>query len=234
MPGGLLLGVDAAAAGGGGPPLTGLVLWLKADAESYSDGASVPTWHDQSGNGNDAAAVGTPQAIFKAGIINGLPIVRFARNDGSRFLSPLANTQPYTVFVVANETANAQNQYLVDGAAENSGAVAFLGSTAGFPNETSIYCGGSVVSATTTTTSFNVISAIFNTSSSAVYINGTLGGSGNPGSSNTTGTTVGDCGGGGASVALMGDIAEVLIYNSALSSTVRSNVENYLLTKYAL
>lgn len=64
------------------PPLTDLVVWLKADAGvnggSVTDGAQVSTWADQSGNANDfSQAVLINQPTYKANAINGLPAIEF-------------------------------------------------------------------------------------------------------------------------------------------------------------
>jgi hypothetical protein len=55
--------------------VSGLTLWLKADAGITLSGTDVTAWDDQSGLGNGAAATGGPQ--FVASAINGLPGVDF-------------------------------------------------------------------------------------------------------------------------------------------------------------
>lgn len=61
--------------------LSGLTLHLKADSLSLNDGDSVSTWADQSGNSNDATqATASNQPKYKTGIINGEPAVL---SDGS-------------------------------------------------------------------------------------------------------------------------------------------------------
>ena len=61
------------------PLLPNLELWLAADKGfALDDGDPVATWYDQSGNGNHATqAVGAARPIFRTPIINGLPVVRF-------------------------------------------------------------------------------------------------------------------------------------------------------------
>lgn len=54
-------------------------VWLKADAiTGLVDNDPVALWIDSSGNNNDAAqATAAERPIYKTGIVNGLPIVRF-------------------------------------------------------------------------------------------------------------------------------------------------------------
>lgn len=65
----------------------GLILWLKADAGAYHDagvtlatnGQAVQQWNDQSGNGrNVAQATGGKQPLYVTGVHNGLPVIRFS------------------------------------------------------------------------------------------------------------------------------------------------------------
>ena len=60
----------------------GLNLWLKADSLSLSDGDQVSSWNDSSGNGNNATQSNSSyKPIFKTGILNGKPVVRFTASD---------------------------------------------------------------------------------------------------------------------------------------------------------
>ncbi len=71
---------SGASGGGGGPtpPMTNLLGWWKADALAGSNGASLASWPDSSGNGNDLTQ-STPslQPTLATNKINGLNAVRF-------------------------------------------------------------------------------------------------------------------------------------------------------------
>ncbi|HEX2747220.1 MAG TPA: Ig-like domain-containing protein [Verrucomicrobiales bacterium] len=73
----------ARAASGGPPPALGvtsaLQLWLKADAGvTKGDGDVVLSWNDQSGKGNNATSPGdTTAPVVAASAINSLPAIRF-------------------------------------------------------------------------------------------------------------------------------------------------------------
>src|SRR5262245_6977808 len=65
--------------------VSGLKLWLKADALSLSNAAAVTTWTDSSGNGNDATqSNGAKKPIYYTNIWNGKPSIYF---DGTKILS---------------------------------------------------------------------------------------------------------------------------------------------------
>lgn len=85
--------------------VSGLQLWLDAtNMGAFNDGDSVPTWVDRSGAGNNVSqGTGLLQPIYKTGIQNGKPIVRF---DGlTQYLTGgniLGNvTGGFTFFIVA-------------------------------------------------------------------------------------------------------------------------------------
>ena len=92
--------------------LGGLAMWLKADSLTLTDGATVGTWTDSSGNSRNATlSQGTP--TFKTNELNGKPVVRFAANGESGFTFPtMANIR--TVFMIVKETAVAQHFLLGD------------------------------------------------------------------------------------------------------------------------
>ena len=93
-------------------------LWLKADAGIFSDagitlathGQSIQEWHDQSGNGRNATALGgagTLPTFVDSGsaTYNGLPVVNFD-NSGTQYLenlTALAGNYPLNIFVVSNQ-----------------------------------------------------------------------------------------------------------------------------------
>jgi hypothetical protein len=83
--------------------LSGLVLWLKADALGLSDNDPISTWADSSGNGNDAIGVGGARPIFKTAILNGLPVVRFDGIDDFLKVTALAYGE-FTILYVYKVT----------------------------------------------------------------------------------------------------------------------------------
>lgn len=211
--------------------LAGLQLWLKADSLGLADGAAVTTWADSSGLGNNASVGVAP--TYKAGIVNGLPVVRFASGNFLNTTAP-ASQAAETLFLVfrpsgagfraplgATNAGGGRNLY-VDNATgkmqlDADGVVAI--STSSTPISISV---------------FSVFAYDFAAATSwHDFLNGTADGANTTPNSFTNArlTAIGRSDPGSPNY-FTGDIAEVLIYNSVLSSTDRGSVHNYLLVKY--
>lgn len=96
----------------------GLKVWLAADRlTGLADGAAVASWTDMSGNGNHAVqATGANQPIYKTGIVQGRPVVRF---DGANDFLKIADaaslkpTRPYVWCVCKSDNVAAVHQAVV-------------------------------------------------------------------------------------------------------------------------
>jgi PKD repeat protein len=123
--------------------LPGLVLWLQADAlNGLADGAPVTTWPDRSGAGNHASqGVVAKRPVFRAGVVNGLPAVQFdAADDG--MATPADAGIPLTIVVVYSSRAAASGHAL------NGGFSFFMGPYVGrYRNYTGQYATGPGVTA---------------------------------------------------------------------------------------
>lgn len=84
-------------------PPSGMLLWLKADAGVTKDGSDfVSNWADQSGNGYDAVqATGSNQPKYVANVLNGQPCIRFDGSDDF-LISNITSSypQPITIYYV--------------------------------------------------------------------------------------------------------------------------------------
>jgi len=203
------------------PSATSPVLWLDASKlTGLTDGQQVDSWRDVSGSGNHANRTdGSP--VYKTGVINGQPVVRFA--SGSFIFSRINTIR--TVFWVVNETIGASQPRFLLG---DPGSYHFHRSDAG-PNGPlwSQWTNGNIVAGTTklmgnpingATTwlpggSFQLISVVTigNVEASTLSNDRNI-----------------------ANRSWLGDVAEVLIYDKALSSAEEAQVGSYLATKYGL
>ncbi len=210
--------------------ISGIKLWLAANRGlNLSDGDPVGTWPDQSGNGNDATqGTGAAKPTYKTNILNGKPIVRFDGTDDNLRTANFGLVQPEHVFCVFKLKRDTVNDTLFDGLGGNlmrfyrSGAGPVLG----------LYAGGAVGSIAVATTDFYIGSCLFNGVSSELRINGGSTVSGDVGANNASGVTLGAYG----TVVDFAetDIAEIFIYDSALSTANRLSVERYLSSKYGI
>lgn len=226
------------------------VLWLDASQEAYANDAAVTTWTDRSGNGlNAAQGTGTKQPVFKTNIINGKPALLFDGTDDHLLVADHALLDvPYiTIFAVfdANDTA-AFKQILTRNAAAAwaapfarysmrlnvSEALEGWAESADTPPAT-------IFGSTTGLTSPTIGAFRYDGATQAVYVNGPVNGS----EARTTGPiTASDqplvigsrLNSGVEGESFPGYIAEVIIYNTALSTADRTSVTSYLGTKYGI
>jgi hypothetical protein len=211
----------------------GLKLWLKADALALADGTAVSSWTDSSGLGNNATqGTGANQPIFKTSILNSLPIIRF---DGTNsFLThALSVSADCTIFLVMKRTGG-PNTYQVP-------FVAIPPSTSYHPIVVAHGTAGTDLWGTNNGASTEVYGSAATTfkvftmrlASNVVSLFGN-GATENAGTS-LVGYYSGDAtdrrfvgSTSGAANRFGGDIAEIIVYDSALSTTNQQNVERYL------
>jgi hypothetical protein len=222
--------------------ITNLILWLRADCVTGNgadpaDNSTVSTWTDLSGNGSNATANGSP--TYQSGaayLINSQPVINF--NGASTFSSIdiRANSRP-NISIFAVYKLRGSNQAGVWGVDDggwdrffmarwsgDNGIISHSGQTA-VPNS-------GVVNATkfiTTIYKYNVDNG------SSVYDNGEFVSplfkdTADPNAA-LANLRIGSIGHG---FNLTGDIAEIIIFNQALSESDRKTVNSYLNTKYNL
>ena len=222
----------------GSVPTANLKMWLRADQLVTASGSAVSAWGDISGNANNASqstAAYQPSSVSSA--INSKPVVRF--NGTNSYLAlPTAsalglNGSPYQIFIVAKSALN-DIQFLISGSSyqyefhlSNTTSARFIpisGSSNYFLDQTTAVCNGSP----------HLFSMQTSASLAAIRIDGVTGGSysGDLRSSNTGAIRLGRRSDDG--YALNGDIAEVLIYNTVLTTTARDSVERYIAQRYAI
>ena len=216
--------------------ISGCTLWLKGDAGVFSDHGTTPAvngnnlgsgqWNDQSGAGHNC--VNVSNTLYVTGVAPSfLPVLDF--NSAGGVSAGYVVGSPYTVFCV----------YLVEDTTGNHRAVQgstnwLIGPRGGFHTH---FAGGFVSgtgAGTTLAVTINLFvigSATNSGSASTIQFNGvdfTAGGTnvGTPG-------TFDLCDTGAAAEPLAnagsyGYLAEVLVYNTVLSSTDRGHVTTYL------
>ncbi len=200
------------------------------DATGLSAGATgaITAWADSSGNNYNATSVGNPTVV--AGAQNGLAVVNF---DGNDYFSIPKTYTIGTAFSVAKYQRNTDLPTPTTTFNFYDGLFAGDGSAGGAGTE--IYWSGTRNS-----------TALWNeTALDRRYLNGTLSEQGAPGSFNlysgvddSTQTLAGYRIGGdrtfGAGRAWEGDIAEIILFDTALSDVDRKGVEVYLDEKWGL
>lgn len=192
-----------------------------ADALVLNDADPVGTWTDSSGLGNNATQ-GTAgfKPLYKVGILNGKPVVRFDGTD-DKIGPTLTVAQPDTIFIVLSNNG-VNDKHFVDTSGANRQLIGVSGGVQ------TMYAGGALVSGPDSVTAFQILTGVFNGTSSKLYRNGQQIGAGNAGTNSSTDILIGGIGG-----AFM-DCAEVLICEALLSDSQLRGVHKYLGQKYAL
>lgn len=224
-----------------GPALTaipGLQLWLDAsDASTITIGTGVSQWNDKSGNGNNATqATGSAQPTVQTAAQNGRNTIRFTAaslqvmaltstinltSTGYTFLGVIRRGGPSGTNILPIVTSSSNNRVYVPM----------------WFSDGNLYMTGTAqqtyTSSAQSSTTYNQFSGTYNSAgtSGAMYFNGsslsvTSGASG-------TVTMSFDQIGRSIDGYANGEIAEILLYNSVLSTANRQAVEAYLKAKWA-
>jgi len=225
-----------------------LAVWFKADAISgLGTGGTVTTWPDESGNGNSATAPNSSQApVYVAGAINGLPVVRFNAADSTYLAFNRPVQDDFTILCVFRSTqgfGRGGNYY--DGAGLVNGEVSGVTDDFG----TSLNTNGVVLAGTGNPDTTVASAAGFNdglphimtfkrtrrTGTFWLYLDGIPAGTATAGTQSLTAPRQLVLGAQQTLIHFLnGDMAEVKIFNTALSDASRMAEENELKCKYGL
>lgn len=212
--------------------ISGCQLWLDAsDASSFtfSSGSVVSQWNDKSGNGRHMVQGTVANQPTRDVTINGLSAVKFTGSPKNmRTASGSTIAQPWMAFVVATDAGTGgAGRLLANRADVNAQVTIGVLSTNGAVYAGTAFIGqGSAPSANAA----QQITVLANGASSQAWGNGTAGSAGNAGSQSLVIGTIGSSG--NDTNYHGGNIAELIIYNSSLSSTDRQAVEAYLKAKW--
>lgn len=241
--------------------LTGLALWLKADAGVTLSGSNVTAWADQSGNGFNANGNVTDgvNPTFVSNVKNGKPALRFGSNGDATVLrtapTTFGNNGEFTIFTV--------NQY--NDADNNWAELISKGDLATAEGSQFAISPRFISSVDPTQSAFGVMGDDYNWSflyqdpaitswaivcgtqsitnnSQKYFVNGSLAFESTSVSAiNQVNIEIGIGNSGSNSTpssanygGFSGDLAEVIFYNRAVTNTERQQVESYLNTKYAI
>lgn len=219
--------------------ITGLRAWFRGDGTKWADVArttpvttTIGAWDDDSSNANHAIQATSSRRPQTGASINGIPTVRF---DGtSDFLTTTVEISDTlaSVFTVVKpqQTPSAvyRGLYSADGVGIYTALAGSSGQWGTYQATDQSY-GGTLTSGTS-----YVLSLVkratndIDLSQNGVVVNKTGGGADDPRNASTIGAGDPTTPSQWAQI----DLAELSIYNSALSTTNRNRVKNYLANKY--
>lgn len=229
---------------------TGLRLWLDAGQQITKDGSgAVSEWGDASGSSNDASqTTSANQPTWIDDSINGRPIIRFDGQDDKLAAAFSPGTDSFTIFAVAKAAATHENDpESITGTAGTSGQKYLLGAKASGSNAGAGLSLGTngmaayehgdsfmpAVAAFSGTVGNGVLAELqYQSKQPTLFLNGQLVRVGLQ--SGRLQVFAPSEVGAGEYGAFAGDIAEIMIYNRALSAAERATVESYLSHKYEL
>jgi len=230
--------------GGSLIPASGLSLWLKADAGVTLSGSNVTAWADQSGNGlNVVPDIVTADISLASSVekFNNKPAILFGVQNNNGTVG-LFNSNPFinkSLFIVYSLESVDNFEYSVayenngfsGQTSDNNGNRQFGGYFNGFISANTLSQIGTPYIRTTISDNGNTIS---------FFINGTADGNpaGNGFYNARSEIVIGNGGARGSgpnpsiSQPFQGYIAEIVVYNSVLTTPERQQVEAYLMNKY--
>lgn len=232
--------------------INGLVLWFDAAQDAYTDDAAtvaagnndtVAVWQDQSGQGNHATNTTAAQRpTYKTNEVNSLPAIK---GDGSADWLQLANGAPITgsgartIFIVAKAGA-ADGDHFLDLGNYGTGTTTGADFSIANNNGLRVYCNNGFRKWSTgvSTSAYEIVCIKgdgANTNTLTAYIDGAA-----LSVDSTTAASL-NTGDDGAlfrrtdtTPYTAGYLAEVIVYNSDLSTSDRLRVESHLGTKYGI
>jgi len=226
------------------PAVANLRLWLRADMGVSTVAGEVTVWNDQSGNFNNAVQTEIPKRpVLVAAAINGKPALRFDGADDSL----VASSSP-TIAITGDLTTF----FVVRFADFDAFRAVWAKTQNNLPASTDFYTvpgtgrprvlrgnGGVAGSSDAILAPIPGQFAIIGFDQNGVHLHHYLNGEGNGGGTITA--VLGDTGAplhigtrGDQFTRMKGDIAEIIIYNSALSDADRTTVVNYLGRRYRI
>lgn len=225
--------------------IAGLRLWLdasdtsKINSGSPVDGDLVDTWTDKSSNAYSFTASGGTRPTFKTNIQNGLPIIRSSASVMQG--TPGADMTAYSAFIVTKVTTFRQYDAIIgSNTVTNNQQTIELGLTSRADvwfaniggNPYMATASGSIVAG-----NWYIMNVTYTQSTPAgvFYLANASSGTTSQGSGflETSNMTLFDDAVVGFT-AYRGDTGEIIIYDSVLGTTDRTNVYNYLKAKWGL
>lgn len=172
-------------------PLPSMMAFWVADQGVTLNVANVSQWNDLTGNNRHfTQATASKQPAY--GTSNGVPALIFDGSNDIMFTPSFTVTQTFTVIMVMRLISYTANAYVLCGRAENFGVI-YQNPGSGFVRPYSGYTenNGPWAEPTINPAANKLITVKFAGASSEIYLNGTLAGSGNAGTSGNTGFAIG-------------------------------------------
>jgi hypothetical protein len=222
--------------------ISSLTVWLRADCvngvdNDPADNSTVSTWADVSGNGNNATSSGAPTFQSDSGnLINSNPVISFSGSNTFSSIDIRAGTRPNLTIVAVYKPRGSGNREGVWGIDDGGWDRFFLARWSGNDGLISVGNSSNVTNSgvIATPTLITTVMRYSVSSGTAVYRNGDLAATTTDNASPTSAYANMLIGSGGNGLNFTGDIAELIVFSQALSSSDLITVNGYLNNKYSL
>jgi hypothetical protein len=222
--------------------ISNLQLWLKADAGVIINSSAVSQWSDQSSVNNHCiqnTLVNRPTQVVNVPELNGNSAIRFDGTNDFLIGTTLSNinNSSFTIFVVAN--GESQSSSIASLFSVNTASNGFYFTRRPSINKFSIFNQNATINSISNFPSigynYRLLSGIKTLNTSFSFrVNSTQDFNSTSAGLTTSFTNTNyQLGAGNSSNFFKGDIAEIILYDRALSLSEISQVELYLMNKYA-
>jgi hypothetical protein len=219
----------------------GLSLWLDAaDQNSLTlSGSNVTTWADKSGTGGTGTASGTVTYVSNA--VNGRPALSFTGVSNSYIRGSVSNTgTTFTCFAVATLNTGGNDQRILSLGAVGSvdyNSASYAAAIVRFGTSNAFYTYRNNSGTSTLNVTYGtpfLVGSLYDGTNKALFVNGSGTSNASTGSFAISNYQIGASFTEEATLNYNGYISEVLVFNSALTTTQRQEVEAYLARKWGL
>lgn len=203
--------------------IAGLLVWCRGSSlSSLADGDPVGSWTDESGGARHLTqATAAKKPVYRAtGGPSSLPCIDLDATDDI-IQATFTVAWPTTTFIVLYQSTYTGGKIIQDGVTSGTMGLRQNPSSGNVRQQASAN-GASVALGLTT---WGLVTCVYNGASSTIALNGNADTASNPGTGSPDGLRLGT-----ADVS----VAEVLLYNSALSASDQTSVKNYIKDKYSL
>ena len=219
--------------------ITGLILWLKSDTQTWQDSAfttaaaanndPVGGWRDQSGGGYDATGSGTARPLLKTSVINGYPSI-FYDGVNDVLTGAFFTLKPASMFVVGRIPDAVSIDVLIGNAGNGLGFD--IVNTDLRLLRTNVSAIGTAVGAMTANAWFLAEATYSGAGAYEVLLNSVSKASG---TNNLTISSVAyDIASAPGGYWARGDIVEVVMYDNVISASNRQGLETYFNQRYGI
>lgn len=227
--------------------ISNLELWLESDRGITLNGSNVAAWADQSGKGyNLTQATTSSQPLYVTNTLNGNPVIRFDGNNdrligGTNF--PIVGNTPRSFILVYKPNISTPDKISLGWGGATGAGNLFLPVHTASVNGVGFGNGRYGISNNLTTFQimiYQIPTGATQISSLQMFRNGVpqtvglLSGSNQTLNTISTPLEIGNYYLGADNAGFNGDIAAVVAYSKALSTDEKTQIEQYLSTKYGL